>query len=273
MRRKSILIPLSAMIFAGLSARFAYAQSPSILAEQLKARYKPVKLSGDSNGIAVVEPGTLLSILKSGILGVPFTSIVGCASKVQDGELHAPGGFCATMVKDTSGYFQIGQKVYPQKIDVNVKKEQISFHVVSCDTCNGVDPPTYFKSDVVFQFAKGYLETAPVDQVQAAIAVVFAVDTGNGQTAAAPSPPAAPPPSTPPPPVPPPPVEQPLAPIAPPPPPVDQPPPTIEIGQTIDQVLAAMGQPQKIAKVGTKQIYFFKDLKITFVNGKVSDVQ
>jgi len=34
-----------------------------------------------------------------------------------------------------------------------------------------------------------------------------------------------------------------------------------------------MGQPVKKAKVGTKEIYYYKDLKITFVNGKVKDVQ
>jgi len=63
------------------------------------------------------------------------------------------------------------------------------------------------------------------------------------------------------------------APIAPPPPPADQPPPTIDVGQTIDQVVAALGQPQRIAKAGTKQIYFYKDLKVTFTDGKVSDVE
>ena len=62
------------------------------------------------------------------------------------------------------------------------------------------------------------------------------------------------------------------APIPAPPPPADQPTQTIEIGQTVDQVVAALGQPQKIAKVGTKQIYFYKDLKVTFNDGKVSDV-
>ena len=48
---------------------------------------------------------------------------------------------------------------------------------------------------------------------------------------------------------------------------------SIEVGQTTDQVKAALGDPQKIVKLGTKQIYVYKDLKITFTNGKVSDVQ
>ena len=33
------------------------------------------------------------------------------------------------------------------------------------------------------------------------------------------------------------------------------------------------GQPVKKAKVGTKEIYFYKDLKVSFLNGKVKDIQ
>jgi hypothetical protein len=48
----------------------------------------------------------------------------------------------------------------------------------------------------------------------------------------------------------------------------------VELGQTKEQVVAALGQPERIANVGaTKQIYFFKNLKVTFVSGKVTDVQ
>ena len=47
----------------------------------------------------------------------------------------------------------------------------------------------------------------------------------------------------------------------------------IAAGQTVDQVVAAMGQPKQIVKAGAKQIYVYSDLKITFVNGKVTDVQ
>jgi hypothetical protein len=58
---------------------------------------------------------------------------------------------------------------------------------------------------------------------------------------------------------------------APPPPPAD--PTNIAEGQTIDEVVKAMGQPLHIANVGTKVIYSYKDLKVTFVNGKVKDIQ
>jgi len=66
------------------------------------------------------------------------------------------------------------------------------------------------------------------------------------------------------------------APIEPPPPPPDAPaapPPTVAMDQTPDQVTAILGQPQKKAKIGTKEIYFYKDIKVTFVNGKVKDIQ
>ena len=59
--------------------------------------------------------------------------------------------------------------------------------------------------------------------------------------------------------------------IAPPPPPADAA-PTVSIGQTKDQVTAAFGQPDKTKKVGTKEIYYYKDMKVTFTSGKVSDV-
>ena len=50
-------------------------------------------------------------------------------------------------------------------------------------------------------------------------------------------------------------------------------PQTIEKGQTPDQVQGSLGKPDKIVNLGTKQIWVYKDLKVTFVNGKVSDVQ
>ncbi len=70
---------------------------------------------------------------------------------------------------------------------------------------------------------------------------------------------------------PPPPVEAPPPIEAPPPPPAE--PATVALGQTPDEVVAALGQPTKKAKIGAKEIYFYKDIKVTFLNGKVKDIQ
>jgi len=56
-------------------------------------------------------------------------------------------------------------------------------------------------------------------------------------------------------------------------PPAPPEPQQIEKGQTPDQVIAAIGQPDKIVNLGAKQIFVYKGLKVTFLNGKVSDVQ
>jgi hypothetical protein len=68
----------------------------------------------------------------------------------------------------------------------------------------------------------------------------------------------------------------PLPPIAPPPPPADLPPvspKTIALGETKDQVVATLGQPQKVAMLGTKEIDYYPDMKVVLVNGKVTDIQ
>jgi hypothetical protein len=48
---------------------------------------------------------------------------------------------------------------------------------------------------------------------------------------------------------------------------------TISFGQTIDEVVAILRQPEKIVDMGAKKIYVYKDMKITFTDGRVSDVQ
>ena len=47
----------------------------------------------------------------------------------------------------------------------------------------------------------------------------------------------------------------------------------ISAGQSIDTVTAALGAPLRIIDLGAKKIYTYKEMKITFTNGKVSDVQ
>jgi hypothetical protein len=64
--------------------------------------------------------------------------------------------------------------------------------------------------------------------------------------------------------------------MPPPPPPSDQPPAppkTIELGQARNGVIATLGEPSKDIKVGAKEILVYPDMKVTFVDGKVSDVQ
>jgi len=257
----------------------AQTAAPVSLDEQLQAQYKLVKMGADSSGPAVVEAGTILAIQKGGILGVPYGNMTLLPAKYQDGTLHPPAlatsnsatamgqkvcglfGKCNSAKEQvgkqtTTRLFQVGEKVYPSKIDVNLNSDRIALSIVACDSCNNVNPTTYYKSQVVFQFAKGSLAKTSAAQVEDTIGQVFSIDNstdsqqaqaqgqdsqaGQGQ-AAEQQPPAQP--------------------------------QTIQQGQTPEEVQASLGQPEKIIKLGSKQIYVYKDLKVTFMNGKVSDVQ
>lgn len=51
------------------------------------------------------------------------------------------------------------------------------------------------------------------------------------------------------------------------------PPATVSLGQTTDQVTSILGQPKTILDLGAKKIYVYQDLKVTFNDGKVTDIE
>ncbi len=251
----------------------ANAQAPVSLQEQLTAQYKLVKMGSDTSGYSVVEKGTLLAIQKGGILAVPYGDQNVLSNKYENGTIHAPSGLSLMGRKSIMGkfgkeqtthLFAVGDKVYPMKIDVNPAKDTVTLEIVACDTCNKTDPPTYNKANVVFQFPKGSLANAAAGGVEDTIGQVLTIsnddaqqdqggqqgaDQGGGQQGAGQDQGQQQ-------------AQQPAA-----------EPQSIEKGMTPDQVEAAMGQPDKKVNLGSKQIYVYKDLKVTFLNGKVSDVQ
>ncbi len=264
-----------------LPLSLASAQAVS-LQEQLAAQYKLVKMGSDTSGYSVVEAGTLLAVQKGGILAVPYSDKTILTTRYEGGNVHSPNAVAVQARKALFGHFSQtasegqsthlfakGDKVYPTKIDVNVAKDSVTLGIVACDTCNKTDPPTYNKAQVQFQFPAGSLANASAGQVEDVIGQLLSIssddsqqggDQGGGQQGGndqqgnnqqggdqggAQQAPAAPPAE----------------------------PAQIEKGQTPDQVKAALGNPDKIVNLGTKMIYVYKDIKVTFLNGKVSDVQ
>jgi hypothetical protein len=273
-------IQMVAVIFAGMFPwMLAEAQDSGAdsLESQLTAKYKLVKLGTDSTGLSVLETGTVLVIKKGGIISVPSGNGVILPSTVKDGQVHAASNTAAQGVSkflkwkgvsDPTGaastdtkFLTVGEKVYVSKIDVNRKDSKVALTIIECDTCNSVQDPSQRRAQVVFQFPKDYLSGADGGQVSDLINQTLEIDTGDsgqqqqqgqdaqGQNAQAQQ-------------------QAPQQPATPP-----QPPPTIQLGQTPDEVTAALGQPEKIVNLGAKQIYYYKDMKVTFVKGKVSDVQ
>jgi hypothetical protein len=283
MRQKiEMTVLVAALIVVGITPCLVVAQGlPAVpLEDHLKAQYTLVKMGSNSGGDALVAEGTVLVIKKDGILSVPYADRP-VATKYQDGTVRSPsastmgarGSLMGKVGKQqTTRFFRVGERVYPSKIAVNLPQDQVTIGIVACDACNNVSPTTFYKADVVFQFPKGTLATTSLSQVEDTIAELLNIDdspsdqgggqgggqggnrTGNGNVndqrvgieggggAQAQQ---APPPE----------------------------PQQIEKGQTPDQVKATFGQPDKIVNFGSKQIFIYKDIKVTFLNGKVSDVQ
>jgi hypothetical protein len=342
--------PLSLKTFAAASicigllpwaAALAQNAAAPSLKDQLSTQYKLARAEANSGVVTVSQSGTVLILQKGGLLGVPPTSVMLCASDYKDGGLQPPGGFCKAMVAPTGRALQAGEKVYPFEIDVNPKKDRVSLFFIECDSCNGLNQQSSYKGGVNFDFPKGYLASADVGQIEDVIGQILSIDNGaNGaqQDQNAQAQPAPPEQQAPPPesalsglyfmqqtgahlqlnpdgsfsllaangevrpghftvngdkleltylatgssaiftiqggniyadtglawvrqgdsPVP---TASPVA------------PPTVQLGQTADQVQAILGQPDKIVNLGPKQIYVYKDIKVTFVNGKVTDAE
>jgi hypothetical protein len=275
------LIP-GIVLLAAIIHPFSLANSQAVsLQEQLAAQYKLVKMGSDTSGYSVVEKGTLLAVQKGGILSVPYGDQNVLSNRYENGSIKGPNSLSLMGRKSIMGkfgkeqtthLFVVGDKVYPMKIDVNMAKDTVTLEIVACDTCNKTDPPTYNKANVVFQFPKGSLAGAAAGGVEDTIGQVLSISSddaqqgqGDGQQQGGDQAgqqqggqPAGQDQGQ---------QQQPAAQAAP------AEPTSIEKGMTPDQVEAAMGQPDKKVNLGSKQIYVYKDLKVTFLNGKVSDVQ
>jgi hypothetical protein len=276
-------IPVVAIlgVMALVQTQAAAQSGAPTLQEQLAAQYKLVKMGSDTSGYSVVEEGTLLALQKGGVMGVPYSDKTSLTNRYENGTVHGPNAAMTEAKKHLLGHFsqtqsegqtthllKKGDKVYPTKIDVKLDKDLVVMGIVACDTCNNTDPPIWAKANVEFQFPKGSLAKASAGDVEDTIGQLLSINDdsqqqaqggdrqggqqeggqqqqdqqqGGGQQGG----------------------QQQQA----------EEPQTIQMGMTADQVVTAMGKPTKMVNLGPKQIYLYKDLKVTFLNGKVVDVQ
>ena len=50
-------------------------------------------------------------------------------------------------------------------------------------------------------------------------------------------------------------------------------PPTVSLGMTTSQVQSILGQPRRVVDLGQKKMFIYDDMKVIFMDGRVSDVQ
>jgi hypothetical protein len=276
------------LLFA--AAHLAAQGNSADLQQKLTSEFSLTKTTADRSDI--VTAGAVLVLHKDGLVMYNTPAQTPPLNTYKDGRLQQSsagnyfrglGGMLRHGSGDTSDLANIPQRkfVSGEKFwitAVNIQQDGVVLTVYS-DPFNDVRYYGLLK----FPFVKNSIP--PTDQmvrtVEEVITVAPADDSnnqgGNGSGGSAPQNGAAPPPTNgaaaPAAPAAP---TAAMAPIAPPPPPPDQPaapPKTIKVGQSKDVVIATWGQPTKDIKLASKEILVYPDMKVTFVAGKVSDVQ
>lgn len=226
----------------------------------------------------VTKDGTTMAMKCAGVYSMPTSNIMVVPdNKVNDGKVQSPNMMARlTWTKMGAHVLQSGDKVYITKIDTKSDGggDMLRFTILTVDALdvNGQDSKKKYDANVSFKFKKGYLDETPPEEVEQAIEAVIAPDQGGDssggdsaggqgqqqqqpQQQAQQATPAPPPPTPPPAP----------APAA--------APATITIGESSTQVLQSMGMPQQMIDLGKKKTYVYKNMKVIFIDDKVSDVQ
>ena len=226
----------------------------------LQANYMPTKLAGIGDRLRFTQLGTVLVIQLDGMGASPVTEFT-FGNNYKDGRIKRSLAGSLIHQAENVRDLRAGDRVYLLKTEV--KDTGVVFNVQTCDSCDGSPADLAqmpYRAALTFQYPKGYWNNTGYAQIQQAIGEVFAF-AGSPNAGTQPNPePVAPSGaqfSQ----------QQPQAPAPP------QEPVKIGLGQTADQVVSGLGQPDKVVDLGGKKIYIYKDLKITFVDGRVSDVQ
>jgi len=255
-----------ALSLLGVSLIASAAASVDEIQKQLLELYQTTKATADSSD--VVTAGSVLVLQKDHLLMDPVDTVVPTPNVYKNGSIKGLAGTVSAlktvgsisshlgslnpfannsaMTTATDGAnatreFVAGEKFWVTKIDTG--QEGVKFSLLS-------DPikDKRYHATLLFPFAK---ESSPsADDVAGLIAEVVKIDSGDGSQAQQPasnqnSQQSAPPAQT---------------------------PKTVALGQSRDQVIATLGVPAKIVQLGPKEIDVYPDMKITFLQNRVVDV-
>jgi hypothetical protein len=279
----------TAMNLAGILAAVSLAQAQwpeRTLEHQLESQYILTTPTADNTDI--VSMGSVLILQKRGFSAGAVSNKVPAQNTYKDGQIKAgvtgviqegcriyafPGCDRMQSAVGPSRDFVNGETLYVTRISVDRSKDTIIFYLISAAYGNA----GRFNGSLTFQFPRGSVASADLARVQPTIGEVFRIAPTDGSSGTVPqrgqqasqvAPVQTSLPVTQPQP------DAPLPPILPPPPPPPDLPASvsIEVGQTRDQVVSILGKPDKIVKdAGTKEIYQYKNIEVTFVSGKMTD--
>jgi hypothetical protein len=229
-------------------------QTKGAIKQAIEAKYPPAQVNDEGNDLTAA--GAVIDLLKDDLLLSTTTSLGtdgdgNSLSRPKPMSIYKNGKFQrSTFSKLMSGsnYRSLvaGDKCW--LIGIDIKDDGAVLEFLS-DPINGVR----FKGSAKYPFPKGQIaETIAAEPTQNAPGTQHASAPAAGSA-----------PTT-------------MADIPPPPQPTDAAvvaPKNISLGQTKAQVTATFGPPTKVVTLPSKEIDYFVDMKVTFVKGKVVDVQ
>jgi hypothetical protein len=184
----------------------------------------------------ITQQGVVLVIQRQGIAADPSSDLRYSVTYVRDGQVGEQGGATSALFsKENTRVFKPGEKVYVTGIKVG--DDYVMLELMSCDMFDvvkkGSTKQTRYKAAVSFKFDKDALPALDPAKIKAVISPVVATESEASAQSTK----------------------------------------TISLGQTPEQVEGILGKPEKIVNLGPKVTYVYKDMKVIFQDGKVSDVQ
>lgn len=179
--------------------------------------------------------GTVLVLTQDGALASLSTDSRYWGSDVKDGKISIEG---APMGRN-SRLFKRGERVF--LMDVKIAEYQgseiVRMFILTADATERVEKggtaTRRYKGVLDFYFPKGTLQTAEFAEVKKVLNTVLVAESEFQ----------------------------------------DQAPATVALGMTPQEVEAVLGKPSKVIDLGAKKMFVYSDIKVTFVDGKVSDVE
>jgi hypothetical protein len=271
---------VAALLAAGSGAQDLSAQGSGNAAEltqKLNAQFTLTKTTADRSDI--VTPGSVLVLHQDGLVMYSTAQQTSPLNIYRDGRIQPSAGnkirAWGNMLRTTGSSSAEDVANIPQRKFVSGEKFWLTGITIQDDGLvlavysDPFNDVRYF-GQLKFVFPKKSLP--PTEDMLRLVSEVVSVQPADGAqggaSEAAAQPPQSQQPSQPP--------AAPLQAIVPPPPPPDQQPPapkTIALGQTMDVVIATWGKPTTDIKLGSKEIFKYPDMKVTFVGGKVSNVE
>jgi hypothetical protein len=233
------------------------AQRSASLLDQLTQRYTLTRVDPDGT---VTQAGTVVSLGQYLLRANPVYGDRYQPNSYKKGRVSQPTFSKPSRdnikLADSIGHLRFGEKVYITGIEVNDADVVLKLQTCAASFGRPVASAIY-RAALSFQFQKGFVSSGNLKQIEdtisEALTIVEPGESSVGSTSQAP--------------------QTPTTTVPPAPQGGQQGLDIVHVGQTVEEVKALLGQPDKIENVTGKVVYSYTGLKVTFINGKVSDVQ